>query len=190
MQFVAARGSVIVVSHEPMPLIARQVSMQPITLHFNEPLLRRAVFAFWWRTTGWAFWICVLAIFVGLCVAISMGDRSWWIGAGGAGLGLMLAAAAMVYVVHIRGSLAKFRRMQKPTGTMELDEEKFRVSSDIGMSEMPWSTVTEIWQYPEFWLVFLSRSQFFTLPTADIDEGSRNFIVERVGAAGGKIVRG
>jgi hypothetical protein len=161
--------------------------MPSITLHFNEPLLRRAIFAFWWRTTGWAFWICVLAIFVGLCVAIGMGNQSWWIGAGGAGLGLMLAAAAMVYVVHIRGSLGKFRRMKAPTATMELGEEKFRLSSDIGMSEMPWSTVTEIWQYPEFWLVFFSRSQFFTLPTSDLDVSSREFIVTQAGSAGAKI---
>jgi hypothetical protein len=161
--------------------------MPSIKLHFNEPLLRRAILVFWWRSTGWAFWLSALAILVGLCVAIGMGDRSWWVGAGGAGVALMLVLAATVYVVHIRGSRAKFRRMQNPTATMELSEEKFRLSSDIGMSEMPWSSITEIWQHPEFWLVFFSRSQFFTLPTSDLDESSREFIVTQAGSAGAKI---
>ncbi len=162
--------------------------MHTIKLHYTEPLIRRAVHAFWWRTTGWMFFLAIALLAGAVGVGLYAGERSWWIGVMGTVLGIGSLLAATIYLVHLRGSLARFRRMENPIGTLELDEERFRVSSDVGMSEMNWNAITEIWCYPEFWLVFFSRAQFVTLPTAEFDASSREFFLAKSVAA--KVIAG
>jgi hypothetical protein len=70
--------------------------------------------------------------------------------------------------------------MRVPEATIELGEERFRVTSDVGMSELDWSTVIEVSRYPEFWLLFFSRAQFITLPAADLSAEAREFILAKV----------
>jgi hypothetical protein len=116
-----------------------------------------------------------------------MGDRSWVLGASAAvgGLGALFAGA--LYAVHLRETLTRFRRMQLPEATLEIGEERFRVTSDAGSSELQWSAITEIWQFPAFWLLFLSRAQFMTFPVADLDAKARERIASRAKAHGAKI---
>lgn len=162
--------------------------MHTVTLHYTEPLIRRAVRAFWWRNTGWMFFLVILLLAGAVGVGLCAGDRSWWIGVMGTVLAIGSLLAATVYLVHMRSSLARFRRMKNPVAMLDLDEEWFRMSSDVGVAEMRWNTITEIWCYPEFWLVFFSRAQFVTLPTADLDEKSREFLLAK--AVGAKVVEG
>ena len=57
--------------------------MTQITLHFSETLIRRAVKAFWWRTTGWSYFFAVVLVLGSFCYALWTGDRSWWMGVSG-----------------------------------------------------------------------------------------------------------
>jgi len=160
--------------------------MHTVTLHYTEPLIRRAVRASWWRNTGWMFFLILFLLAGAVGVGLYAGERSWWIGLMGTVLGIVSLLAATVYLIHMRGSLARFRRMENPVAVLDLDEERFRISSDVGTSEMTWNVITEIWCYPEFWLVFFSRAQFVTLPTAEFDEGSREFFLAK--GVGAKVV--
>jgi hypothetical protein len=158
-----------------------------IRLHYTEALVHSAVRRFWWRTTGWRFFAAiflVLASFVGL---LCKGDRSWMVGLLGAVLVLCIAFSVAVYVVHYRSSLGRLRRMRVPEATLELGEDSFRVSSDVGTSEMAWSVVTEIWSFPEFLLVFFSRAEFMTIPRADVDVEISDFIVRKARAHHAKV---
>ena len=161
--------------------------MPPITLHYSEALVRRAVRSFWWRNTGWGFLLACLGILFGFSYGLWSGDRSWWVGLFGAGLGFVVVMAGTLYFIHARGSLARFRRMRIPEATLELGEERLRMSSDVGTTELVWSTITEVWRFPEFWLVFFSRAQFVTLPTADLDPTAREFILSKTQANGAKL---
>ena len=69
-----------------------------------------------------------------------------------------------LYVVHYRNSIQKFRNMENPSATLELHDEHLKIKSDAGSSEIRKTLITEVWAYADFWLVFLSRSQFFTIP--------------------------
>ncbi|MBZ5551728.1 MAG: YcxB family protein [Acidobacteriia bacterium] len=161
--------------------------MTPIKLHYTEALIRKAVRLFWWRTIGWRFvaaFLLVLASFVGL---LWNGDRSWVVGLLGAVLALAVAFSGALYGIHYRASLGRLRRMRVPEATLELGEESFRMCSDAGTSELAWSAVTGIWSFPEFLLVFLSRAQFITIPTTDIDTGICEFIVGKARAHEAKV---
>ena len=161
--------------------------MTPVKLHYSEALIRRAVLAFWWRATGWLYVIAGLVVLIAFCSGLLSGDRSWWVGVSGTILCMAVIVAAALYVVHLRGSLARFRRMRNPEATFELGEERFRVSSDVGTSEMDWKTITEIWCFPEFWLLFFSRAQFITLPAADLSADARDFILAKAKSCGAKV---
>lgn len=161
--------------------------MQSVTLRYSEPMIRRAVRAFWWRTTGPAYFVAVLLVLVALCLALARGDYSWWTGMLGSVLALAVVMAASVYVVHLRSSLGRLRRMRTPEATLELDTDRFRVTSDAGMSELPWSVLTEIWCFPEFWLLFVSRAQFLTLPTSDLNDDARALILASAAKCGIKV---
>ena len=161
--------------------------MTKITLHYSEALIRCAVRSFWWRTTGWLYFLALLLVLASLGYAIWNGDRSWWVGVLGAVLGLSLVFVVTLYVVHYRGSLKRLRRMRVPEATFEIDEDRFRLSSDVGTSEMAWSTITEVWRFPDCWLLFLSRAQFITLPAADLDATARESILTKVKSHGAKV---
>lgn len=161
--------------------------MRSVKLHYSEALIRRAVVAFWWRTTGWLYVVALLLLLFSFCSALWSGDRSWWVGASGTLLVISVAVAIAVYMVHLRNSLVRFRRMRVPEATFGFDEERFRVSSDVGASELDWSTITEIWRFQEFWLLFVSRAQFITLPAADLPADAQEFILAKASTCGAKV---
>jgi len=76
--------------------------------------------------------------------------------------------------------------MRVPEATLEVGEDRFQVSSDVGTSELEWSAVTEIWSFPEVILIFLSRAQFMTIPTADFDTNARESILSKARSHGVK----
>ena len=156
-------------------------------LHYTEALVRRAVFAFWWRVTGWPHLLAIAFLLVCFGFVLWSGHRSWWVGAFGTLLIVVLGITTLVYVVHLRSSLSRFRQMRSPEATLVLGDSRFSLASDVGASEMEWRAITEIWRFPDFWLVFFSRSQFVTIPTADLDDAAQEFIITNATANGSKV---
>ena len=157
------------------------------TLIYNEALLRQAVFAFWRRSVGVGFFVALLIAALGLVVLVALGQASWLIGGLAVVLVLGIAFATVVYVVHYRNSLRKFRQMDKPQASFSAEESSFTMSSDIGTTTLQWSAVRELWQFPSVWLLLYSKSQFTTLPLACLPAETQAYIVQCVRAAGGKV---
>jgi len=158
-----------------------------ITLRYNETLLRRAVLCFWWRVVGLSYVIWLVIAAAALIWLVSNGNASWLVGVLGTVLAMGIVLHVSIYVVHYRRALRKFEAMGDPEGTFTATESSFSVSFGAGSSTLPWSSVTEVWQFPSFWLLFFSKAQFITLPLADITPEAKAFILERVEASGGKI---
>jgi hypothetical protein len=158
-----------------------------MTFHYNEPLLRRAVLCFWWRTIGPGFLIFLMLAAGFVAWLVSRGDTSWVVGALATALAFAVIMMAVLYVVHYRNTLGKFKAMGNPEVTFKACESSFSVVSALGSSMLQWSSVTEIWRFPSFWLLFFSKAQFITLPLADIAPEAQAFILERVQDSGGKI---
>lgn len=162
--------------------------MKQFKLHYSEALIRSAVWAFWRRVTGWRYFVAIALVLGSFIYSVSSGDRSWRVGMSASILCLAVIFAVALYVIHYRGAITRFRRMELPEATFEAGDDRFRVTSDVGSSELSWSTIIEIWQFPEFWLLFLSRAQFITLPLADLDTEARDLILNRAKSHGAKVV--
>ncbi len=158
------------------------------TLEYTESLVRAAVSAFWRRTVGTAFLLALGLLASSFAFLLWQGDRSWLVGALGAFLFFGALFALLIYVVHLRNALAKLRGMGSPIATLELAEASFSLSSGLGSSSLPWSSVREVWRFPSFWLLLFSKAQFVTVPLARVPAEAQDFILGRVRAAGGKIV--
>ena len=159
-----------------------------MTLEYTEPLLREAVFAFWRRTVGVGFFVALALLLGALAFLVWQGDRSWFVGALGAFLVFGLGFAFVVYFVHLRNTLAKFRAMGAPIATLALEDTSFTMSSGLGSTSLQWSAVTELWRYSSFWLLLFSKAQFVTVPLASVPAAAQDFILSRVSAAGGRVV--
>ena len=158
------------------------------TLAYTESIVREAVLAFWRRTVGVGLFVALGLLLCSLSFFVWRGDRSWVVGALGAFLVFGLGFALLVYFVHLRNALAKFRGMGTPTAMLSLDDASFTMSSGLGSTCLQWSAVTEVWRFPSFWLVLFSKAQFVTLPLASVTAEAQAFLLSRVSAAGGKVV--
>jgi YcxB-like protein len=158
-----------------------------VILDYNEHLLRQAVLRFWWRLIGARFVIALVVMAAGLAWLVSHGDRSWFVGVLATGLTLSVAFIFLIYFVHYRSAMRKFKNMGEPKGTLTVSETSLTISSGAGSSTIPWSAVTELWQFPAFWLMFFSKSQFVTLPLADFTPEAKAFVLERLKTAGVKL---
>ncbi|HEV3076856.1 MAG TPA: YcxB family protein [Thermoanaerobaculia bacterium] len=159
-------------------------------LSYTWPLMKRATVAYCWRVTGWRF---VLAVGLAAAGAIGLalrGDRSWLVGS----LALAASFGALIPVALLVQQWRQGRRMLRDSEsapiTLVLSPAKFALSSSaLGASELPWSRVKELWQYPGFWFLVLTPPRFVTLPDACLDPAGRALIEEAVRAAGGRVVR-
>jgi hypothetical protein len=158
------------------------------TLTFTEPLVRAAVLAFWQRTVGAGYVVALVVLAASLGVTVWFGDRSWVAGALGTSLVLGVVFVVLIYVVHLRRGLAVLRAMQDPVATLQLDDDALTVTSELGSTSLRWSAVSEVWRFPAFWLVLVSKAQFMTLPIESVSPEARTFLVARVEAAGGRVL--
>jgi YcxB-like protein len=102
-------------------------------------------------------------------------------------LALGVAVIVALYVVHYRNALHKLKAMGNPVATLEASDASLQLSSGAGTATLPWSAVTEVWQFKSCWLLLFSKAQFITLPLADMTPQAAAFIVARVQVSGGKV---
>jgi hypothetical protein len=158
------------------------------TLRYTENLVAQAVRFYWRRTVGIGLLVILALLIVFLTWRVIDGDRSWVVGLVGSVVLLGVLMPIAVYVTHYRNSMGLFREMAQPTAELVANEEALTISSDRGSSTMRWDLVREVWRSESIWLLLLSKSQFVTLPRADLPAPLQVFILDRVKASGGKIV--
>lgn len=154
---------------------------------YSKSLLREAVLRFWWHVLGWRFFIALGMVLWSFISLLIQGDTSWIFGVNACVLVLGIAFMTLLYSIHYRNMMSKFREMGSSQATFTASESTFTLSSEIGNTTLQWSAVTEIWPFPKFWLLFFSKAQFVTLPLIDLPLEVRDFILQKVKAAGGRI---
>jgi hypothetical protein len=156
-------------------------------LIYSKQLLQQAVLRFWWHTTGTRFFVALAIAAIGFSMLVANGDTSWLVGVLGAVLAIGVVMTIAVFVVQYRFALSKLKAMGEPRATLSIDEKSVSFSSGAGSTTLPWSAVSKIIQFETFWLLMYSKSQFSTLPTANLSPEIRAYIIERSRAAGAKV---
>ncbi len=156
------------------------------TLRYDVSLVNRAVRSYWRRSLGLGVLLGVPVLCVLLAIRIVNGDRSWFVGllAGAALLGIGMPI--LVYWVHYRNSMAKFREMREPVAIFTADDDSFTLTSDKGSSTLRWDSIKEVWGFDGFWLLLFSKAHFATIPLEGVSQEMRAFVVEKVKLNGGQ----
>ncbi|GLQ94061.1 YcxB family protein [Dyella acidisoli] len=161
--------------------------MHCITLTYTKPLLRQAVRSFWWRVVGFKYFVALALVAASLLGLILDGDTSWFVGVLASVLVFGITFVVALYVIHYGNSLRKLQAMGSHQAKLEASEASLSLSSGASVATLPWSAVTEVWRFKSCWLLLFSKSQFVTLPLADIPTEARAFIIARVQTSGGKV---
>ena len=162
--------------------------MEAIRLEYSELLIRRTIKAYWWRQIGPVFFVVTVVMTALLIYLLAKGDRSWLVGLLGAVISLAVSIVTASYFVHMKRSLTKLRNMGKPEAMLELEDTRFRVTSELGSSDVQWSIIKQLWRYKDAWLIFFSAGEFMTLPTSNISANHKEFILSKLRQVGAKIV--
>lgn len=154
-----------------------------VKVTYTEALVRDAVKTFVWRRVVlgmkalWAAEIVLIALLIWLP---RTGQDSWLTGVVSVVALLPPALVAAAWYAHHRNTVGKFRKMSTPQGEFTLLDDALEVASELGSSKIPWSGITEIWEKPAYWMIFIGPSQFMTLPTATVSSSDLAFIRTKV----------
>ncbi|WP_170921238.1 YcxB family protein [Enhydrobacter aerosaccus] len=86
----------------------------------------------------------------------------------------------IVWRAHFTNTVGKFRSMTRPVGEFVFGDQDVTIRSELGSMTLPWARFTDVWQTPEFWMIFLGQDQFVTLPVMDIPEETLAFLRSRL----------
>lgn len=153
--------------------------MTSIELRYSEAIVRRAVKAFYKRTVGISLPIVFGLMLIFFVYLVRTGNSGWITGVVGSALTIALVFMIALYVAHYRNSMQRFRAMKIPTASLKLHDDSLTITADSGSNEIPGAAITEVWAYDEFWLVFLSRAQFFTIPMSELSADDQAAIKAR-----------
>ena len=126
------------------------------TIKYSEPLVREAVLLYWRKQTGFVFPVATVFLCGYLGYLLSIGTRSWLVGVLGTVVVVSVTMMAAFYFVHLSRSLKRLRSMQTPEVKLEFNEEKFKLTSELGASEVQWATIKKLWRFENVWLLVFS----------------------------------
>lgn len=160
--------------------------MYSATLKYSEKLVHSAVWSFVRRSLGVHVLVGVLFLCCWHAFEIFIGDRSWRVGLLAGAAAIVIAMPILLYVVHYRNSMAKFRQMKLPVATFSAEDETFTLAADHGTATLKWEAIKEIRGFDGFWLLLFSKSHFATMPLDGVSVEMREFILQKVKQNGGR----
>ena len=158
-----------------------------VVVTYSEDLLRRVVWKFWLRVIGPTGFIATALLAVGVIYFLLVGDRTWFSGFLLAVLVLALAIGYLSYRNYLTQSLDKLKQMGSLSADMTFKDDGLVVESGMGRSEIPWRIIERAWIYPNYWLIFVGKNNFFTIPMAAIGDELQHFLRQKLQEIGAKI---
>ena len=101
------------------------------------------------------------------------GDRSWVLGLYASVTLLLPALVLLAWHGQRRGALDRLRRLDGPVAHVGVSADGLSIRTSLGSGVLPWSSLTEIWEMKDYWLVFVAPNQFNVLPVRDLPEEAR-----------------
>jgi hypothetical protein len=92
-----------------------------------------------------------------------------------------------IYSTYLHRSLAKFRRMNDPIAEITISDSDFHIKTSLGETRLQWRAFEAIWRFPEAWLLFTGKNNFFTLPIDSINIADRELICAKIIENGGRV---
>lgn len=160
--------------------------IRTVQVTYSENIVRDAVRTFVWRRIivgQKALWVAEAAMVVFLVWLLWKGEQGWLVGVVGVAVIIALCLPIVAWIAHYRNTVGKFRRMSSRRADFTFLDEGFEIVSELGAAKIPWSTVTEIWERSNYWMIFTAPNQFMTLPVETVSLTDRKFLRSKIPSA-------
>ena len=157
-----------------------------LEVRYTEAIVRDAVRTFVWRRGILGqkrLWAAELLDLCLLAWVVWEGDDIWLTCFVGAVAVLPPCLIVSIWIAHHSNTVGKFHRMRNKVAKFAIGDDVIAVSSDLGAAQIPWSTISEIWERPSYWMLFIAQNQFMTLPIETVPVADRDYLRSRVGVA-------
>ncbi|MGO1069806.1 YcxB family protein [Lysobacter sp. CA199] len=152
---------------------------------YTQAMAKDAVRVFVWRRVVVAekgLWTVAALLLALVLFHVARGDRDWWVGALGVVVLLPPLLLIGVWRAHYRNTVGRFRAMPVPEAVFVFEQDALAIESGVGSMRIPWSSLSEVWERPDYWMLFTGTAQFFTLPIADLSEDDLAWLRDRLQA--------
>lgn len=161
-------------------------------IHFDWTLglVTQAQRHFLARRRHYPSWIhlCFGVFFGGLfavsAIAAPFDKMTWFFGI------LSIFFVAIVFLpryLMARSAKATIAKWGEYKAEYTISDEGVRGKGPYGENNIPWGKMEALWQFPDMWLLLITKRAFFIFPTAALTQGVREFIVLKVRENGGKV---
>jgi hypothetical protein len=160
-----------------------------VQVHYTEMLVRKAAHRFLARFARRDVAIGLGGVLAGIGAWLALGLHwPYAVALVGAGL-VLIALAVFMSLAYVRSALGKFRALADPVVLWRFGEDSLATTSNLGSAEIRWQVVSEVWRFPEVWLLFFGSKGwgYSTLPTDALKPDVQEYILARIQANGGKV---
>lgn len=151
-------------------------------------LVTTATRRFWLQFIGWGGFLRWAAVSVVLVILSIIGRQAWSYAA----VALVVVFVPLVWVggyfTFLRRAFSRYGRMQSKSVSYRFTEASFGAKTDLGSGEVPWRMLDKVQRYPDVWLLFFGRRDYVYLPTAELTEPVKDYILQQAKKQGIKIV--
>ncbi|MBE9077579.1 hypothetical protein IQ241_09765 [Romeria aff. gracilis LEGE 07310] len=160
-----------------------------VTIRYSSAIARAAARQFFFRFVH--FRAIIGGSLLLLACAGLLALKSFWRQAtvfGGIGI-VLIVLCYLVGWLYISLSVERFRKLDVSVFTWRFTHHSIGTLSELGTQELSWKRVTEVWRFPQVWLIFFHRQGlgYSMLPTAALSRPVKQLIVTQVRAHGGKV---
>lgn len=94
--------------------------------------------------------------------------------------------SVLAYSRFMGNSMHTWRKMEDRSITYEFRDNGVTTASELGRGEFKWRLFEKIWKYSDIWLLFVTRHQFYILPTKDCSPELHGYLDHwiNIGSAG------
>jgi hypothetical protein len=101
------------------------------------------------------------------------GQPPWTIALAASGALMAPALTALGWWVHLSNTLGALKQLRSPRASIGFRDDALELASDVGSGELPWSSLTEIWERPGYWMIFTGKNRFNVIPMSGASESVR-----------------
>ena len=156
-----------------------------VRVHFTEPMIRQVVRTFVRRTFFRGRLAVLLVLLAVFGLAYFRGEMNneapsfvmnIFNGVVIACLLLVPLYIVVVWRAHYVTRMGQLRMMDPPEADLTFSDTDMTIVSSLGAITLPWKRFVEVWELPRFWMLFLARNHFITLPVDALSPEVTDFL--------------
>jgi hypothetical protein len=160
-----------------------------VSVTYTRELLAHAALRACLRQMRWSVLFFYGVSVVITAILVTLGAQTWYVWIE---VGIVIActiAIVAAFVVPYRQTMSNFDRLDNKTSEFAFNANNWVAKSELGESTLAWSTIETLSRESRVWLIKLRGlgNAVITLPVAQMDEATREFLVDQVKRAGGRV---